>query len=187
MISIPDWITLDEVRNHLRLTSNVNDNAISGYLKAAVCNVENMISRHILDSTIERAVRLPLRPDDSVSVFVQDYKSIESIKIAAHLEQELNGEVVDYVDDYFVNDARLIIHSNSGWLVLRDNYSSSARLVVKINVGQKDVASIPECWKQAVLIQTQLLYDATSTDPIPMNNTTSMLLREYLTYAAPQP
>ncbi len=140
-------VTLQEAKDHLRLTTADEDQLVQGLIKAAREQVEAFTRRALLPQTwdlfldafpSENEILLPMPPLQSVASLTYTDKD--------------GAQTVWDAGNYLVNKnkepGRLVLAYGKSWPTV--TLSPSSGIAVRFVAGYKDVASVPESAKLAI-------------------------------------
>ena len=158
LISAPvdEPLTTEEVKKHLRVTHNDQDNLIIRLSKAARKAVETYCRRQIMPATWELYLDdFPRNKERTIFLERSPVTSIISVKYVDTDKVEQTLDSGSYVIDYVNEPARITEVKGSSWPSVNEQTNA---VIIRFTAGYNDADSVPEDIKQAILMICGHLY-----------------------------
>lgn len=152
-------ILLAEAKLHRRIDIDVEDNLITGQLKAVRERVEQLISRRLINQTLTwtldrfpfgRELRIPVAP----------VSAINSVKYKDEDGTQFTFSTDSYLADTVSTPSRVVLKSGSSWPIPNVSLKEINAIEIEFVVGYgTSGASVPQGLIEAILLLTGVLYE----------------------------
>jgi uncharacterized phiE125 gp8 family phage protein len=161
-------VTLQEAKQHARVSIDVDDSLIETYIKSARRYAESYTHKSFITQTKEiyfnyhdfvprnQFIRLPISPIQTISSFTT-------------YDDQNVGTIVS-TDDYYLGNGGLVLNSSYYWPSY-NRYIDTYKVVATVGFG--DAEDVPEDIKQAILMLVAHSYQNREALHDPVNSTPS--------------
>lgn len=142
-------VSLDDIKNHLRVDITNDDELIMAYMLAARESIEAISNHRLVDQTWD--IWMDAFPGSVVYRMPRSLTPLQSVthvKYWTAADVETTFDSSNYVVDTYAKQGQIILQSTAAWPgdVLREVNGVNIRVVV----GFGDDADVPERYKQAI-------------------------------------
>jgi len=147
-------ISLEEVKDHLRVDCDDEDALLSGYIRAETENVEQVLNRALVTQTVD--LYLDAFPSDgTVNLPRSPVQSVTGVNYTTQGSSGVYGSTVgaaQYTADIFSTPARVVRRSTGEWPTADLETDNPIR--VRYTAGYGDMGSdVPEAIRTAILLR----------------------------------
>lgn len=147
-------ISLEEVKDHLRVDCDDEDALLSGYIRAETENVEQVLNRSLVTQTVD--LYLDAFPSDgTVDLPRSPVQSVTGVNYTTQGSSGVYGSTVgaaQYTADIFSTPARVVRRSTGEWPTADLETDNPIR--VRYTAGYGDMGSdVPEAIRTAILLR----------------------------------
>jgi uncharacterized phiE125 gp8 family phage protein len=149
-------LTLEEAKDHLRIGSDMSDDArIARLIVAARLDYERFTNRILMSSTWD--AYFDSWPEDGVILLPGPVTSVTSIKYQDTSDTEQTWTSSLYVKDLVSEPARITLAYGQSWPLI---YYETNNIVIRFVSGYANAGSVPEDIKNGLYFAIQAAYDA---------------------------
>ena len=174
MAGLNEIFPLDDLKDHLRISTDETDNRLRLDLQAAVVYVEKVLARNLLDQTLKIEVEFPHARGLALSFQVSDLKTVSEVGYWLADDPEL--QVIAAAD---LQSPRLIQSRQMAYTFPAEAWPEAAlrrpgRVTVEVGV---DPADVLDSWKKAIVLFTGDFYDGNNAEELPSKTAAMRLLK----------
>jgi len=142
-------VSLDDIKNHLRVDITNDDELIMAYMLAARESIESISNQRLVSQTWD--IWLEQFPGSTVYRVPRSLTPLQSVTHVKYWDaddQEQTFDSSNYLVDTYAKQGQIVLQSSAAWPgdVLREVNGVNIRVVV----GFGDDADVPERYKQAI-------------------------------------
>lgn len=158
-------VSLQELKDHLRITHDSQDTLLMAYLKAAINSVEQFTGLTLAQTTFTT-----YHPAFDYNTAVKKYPLNEIVSVKYYNASNVLTDFTDFTSDLISVPGGIVLTS------LPATYDRSDAVTIEVKAGYR---IIPDAVKAAILLHAGYLYDNPSDPPKNMLTASQNILRDF--------